>query len=75
MVKTAHSALLVIDLVFSFYVTFGFIAGTFEWSKYGHPFSRWYGGKITKREIVICTIVAILYTPMVATLIGRLFGI
>jgi hypothetical protein len=65
-----HYAFLAADFVCSFYVTFGLIAGTFDWAKYHNPWSRWSHGKITKREMATCMIVAIPLTPVVAACLG-----
>jgi len=70
-----HLALLAADFVGSFYVTFGLIAGTFDWTKYHNPWSRWSNGKMTKREMTIRIIVAIPFTPLLAACFGILFHI
>jgi hypothetical protein len=70
-----HNALLTVDFIGSFYVMVGFIAGAFEYVKYQHPWSRWSNGKITKREMIICMIAAIPFTPLVVACFGILFGI
>lgn len=67
--------LLAVDLLISFYITSGVIAGYFEWIKYHHPCSRWSSGKISKREMTICMIVALPFTPVVAAFLGILFHI
>lgn len=64
-----------IDFIGSFYVTVGLIAGLFADLKYHHPWYRWSNGKITKREMRICTIVAIPFTPFVAMCFAVLFRI
>jgi hypothetical protein len=72
-VAAMHYALLAVDFIGSFYVTVGFIAGTFEYVKYQHPWYRWSNGKITTREMTICMIAAIPLTPVVAACFGILF--
>jgi hypothetical protein len=70
-----HHALLALDFIASFYLTFGLIAGLFADLKYEHPWYRWSNGKITKREMRICAILAILFTPFVAVCFAILFRI
>jgi hypothetical protein len=70
-----HHALLAIDFIGSFYLTFGFIAGTFADVKYHHPWYRWSTGKMTKREMTICMIAAMPLTPVVAACFAILFHI
>ena len=74
-VAAMHHALLAIDFIGSFYLTFGFIAGTFADLKYHHTWYRWSTGKMTKREMTICIMIAIPLTPVVAACFGILFHI
>jgi hypothetical protein len=70
-----HYAFLAADFVGSFYIMVGFIAGTFDDLKYHHPWYKWSNGKMTKREMRICMIAAIPFTPFVAACFGVLFHI
>jgi hypothetical protein len=70
-----HFVLIAVDFIGSYYVTFGYIAGSFDYLKYEHPWYRWSNGKMTSRETRICMIAAIPFTPLVAACFAKLFGI
>jgi hypothetical protein len=70
-----HSLWLVLDFIGSYYVTVGFIAGTFAYVQYDHPWYSWVTRKMTNRELGICMIVALPFSLVVAARFGVLFHI
>jgi len=65
-----RSLWLALDFIGSYYLTIGFIAGTFEYVKYQHPWYSWAIGKMTNREWGICMIVALPFSLFVAACFG-----